>query len=215
MKTWKTARLITLLHSPSCLRLYARQSGEKERGSRTNNAAPQTYPPFLAFYSTLPPLLRLSSHSRDEERIRSATLFATASRGGPLYTMLNYEDGNFDLILSNYDWNYNSSCKFLSSYYQALVKKEESPSGRRLTTASFLFIRSCKPKKERAERVYAVFLPRVINIRCRDASSQFVNIWYLISRPLYLVLPAWRRCACSCWPLVEGKGKKSGPKERE
>lgn len=45
-----------------------------------------------------------------------------------------------------------------------------------LTTASFLFIRSCKPKKERAERVYAVFLPRVINIRCRDASSQFVNI---------------------------------------
>ena len=103
LKTWKTARLITLLHSPSCLRLYARQSGEKERGSRTNNAAPQTYPPFLAFYSTLPPLLRLSSHSRDEERIRSATLFATASRGGPLYTMLNYEDGNFDLILSNYD----------------------------------------------------------------------------------------------------------------
>lgn len=48
--------------------------------------------------------------------------------------------------------------------------------GRGLTTASFLFIRSCKPKKERAEWVYAVFLPRVINIRCCDASSQFVNI---------------------------------------
>lgn len=60
--------------------------------------------------------------------------------------------------------------------------------GRWLTTASFLFIRSCKPKKERAERVYAVFLLRVINIRCRDASSQFVNIWYLISRPFTLSL---------------------------
>lgn len=96
-KTWKTARLITLLHSLSCLRLYARQSGEEPSlgpPPRTN-AAPQTYPPFLAFYSTIPPLspVFFAFHGTNKDRFTSASCdtrrhFLPRHRGP--YTMLNY-----------------------------------------------------------------------------------------------------------------------------
>lgn len=78
LKTWKTARLITLLRSLSCLRLYARQSGEALSGGPPPraNAPPQTYPP--PFYSTrvtrppfpLPPVF-FAFHGTNKERFQA------------------------------------------------------------------------------------------------------------------------------------------------